>query len=181
MAENKFLLYDSTDKFCNDVIQDMKNNNLLSMFVLIDKNNYNPLKVHAIIRQCLIKCELPTLLLPNISTPIEKLNVKGWIQSRSYFNIKTNNIKTNKEQKPIAPSIQDKLGIPKQEIKKISDSYTFIDDTNTIKSFENTTNETLILKDAQFTIKEDKLEEINPINQIEQKAKLLRMLRAKKK
>lgn len=144
MNKNRFLLYDSTDIFSNDVIQELKNNNLLSTFLLVDKTNYDHTKIHSVLKTCILKCELPTLLIPDINIPIEKSNVLGWIKSTSLFNIKTNNIK-NKEQKITQPSPQDKLGIPKQEIKKISDNYTFIDDKNTDKLFQSTNKTELIL------------------------------------
>ncbi len=176
MSEKKFFLYDSTDDYCNDMIEELKNNNLLSSFVLIDKNRVNPNNIHPIIKQCLIKCQLPTLLLPNTNGPIEKNDVKGWIKSMNYFDIKTNNIKV-KENKINNPQPDDKLGIPKQEIKKISDNYTFIDEKNTVKLFENPNKETLILKDNHVTTEIiEKTEQQNK----EQKARILKMIRAKK-
>ena len=42
MSENRVLLYDSTDSFCNDIIQEFKNNNLLKNTTLVDKNIINP-------------------------------------------------------------------------------------------------------------------------------------------
>ena len=136
MNERRFFLYDSQDKFCNDILEELKNNNLLSTFQLIDKNNVNN-KLHSVIKECLVKCELPTLIIPNINVPIEKNNVKGWIKSIALFNVKTNSIKT-KTTIINDPSPQDKYAIPKQEIKKISDPYTFIDDKNTDKLFYKT-------------------------------------------
>jgi len=123
MNEYRFLLYDSTDEFSNDIIQELKNNSLLSTFQLIDKITFaakNPFKNNNVIKECLLKCDLPTLLIPNISIPIEKNNIMGWIKTTNLFNIKTNSIK-NKAQVKTEPSPQDKLGIAKQEIKKISD------------------------------------------------------------
>jgi hypothetical protein len=84
------------------------------------------------------------LLLPNINVPIERNNIKNWIKTTQFFNIKTNNIK-EKQQKIIEPSPQDKLVITKQEINKISDNYTFIDDKNTLKHFQTLNKEALIL------------------------------------
>jgi hypothetical protein len=169
MNKNRFLLYDSTDIFSNDVIQELKNNNLLSTFILIDKNNYDHGKIHPVLKNCIIKCELPTLLIPDINIPIEKNNVLGWIKSTSLFNIKTNSIK-NKEQKLTQPSPQDKYGLPKQEIKKISDNYTFIDDKNTDKLFQFTDKNELILSNTEIVDK--------TIN--DNKRKILNMLRGKK-
>lgn len=169
MNKNRFLLYDSTDIFSNDVIQELKNNNLLSTFILIDKNNYDHGKIHTVLKNCILKCELPTLLIPDINIPIEKNNVIGWIKSTSLFNIKTNSIK-NKEQKLTKPSPQDKYGLPKQEIKKISDNYTFIDDKNTDKLFQFTDKNELILNNTETVDK--------TIN--DNKKKILNMLRGKK-
>jgi len=169
MNKNRFLLYSSTDIFSNDVIQELKNNNLLSTFILIDKNNYDHVKIHPVLKNCLLKCELPTLLIPDINIPIEKNNVLGWIKSTIYFNIKTNSIK-NKEQKITQPSPQDERGIPKQEIKKISDNYTFIDEKNTDKLFQSTNNNDLILMNTEMV---DKTISDN-------KKKILNMLRGKK-
>lgn len=169
MNKNRFLLYDSTDTFSNDVIQELKNNNLLSTFLLVDKNNYDHNKIHSILKNCLVKCELPTLLIPDINIPIEKNNVLGWIKSISLFNIKTNNIK-NKEQKLTQPSPQDKLGIPKQEIKKISDNYTFIDDKNTDKLFQSTHKTELILDNTV----------VIDTAIVDNKKRILHMLRGKK-
>jgi hypothetical protein len=169
MNKNRFLLYDSTDTFSNDVIQELKNNNLLSTFLLVDKNNYDHNKIHLILKNCLVKCELPTLLIPDINIPIEKNNVLGWIKSISLFNIKTNNFK-NKEQKLTQPSPQDKLGIPKQEIKKISDNYTFIDDKNTDKLFQSTHKTELILDNTVV---------IDTVI-VDNKKRILHMLRGKK-
>jgi len=176
MNENRFLLYDSSDNFSNDIIEELKNNNLLSTFRLIDKNNYNPAKIHLVIKDCLFKCELPTMLIPNINTPIERNSVKGWIKSISFFNIKTNSIK-NKEQKLTEPSPQDKLGIAKQEIKKISDNYTYIDEKNTDKLFQDSNKNELILNGENFVTQ--------IVNQVEpeinkNKKRILTMLRGKK-
>jgi len=169
MNKNRFLLYDSTDTFSNDVIQELKNNNILSTFILIDRNNYDHSKIHSVLKNCLLKCELPTLLIPDISIPIEKNNILGWIKSITLFNIKTNNIK-NKEVKQSQPKAQDERAIPKQEIKKISDSYTFIDDKNTDKLFQLTTKNDLILDNAEVL---DKTISDN-------KKRILNMLRGKK-
>jgi hypothetical protein len=177
MNENRFLLYDSSDTFSNDVIEELKNNNLLSTFRLVDKSNYNPAKLHIVIRDCLFKCELPTLLIPNISTPIERNNVKGWIKTISFFNIKTNSIK-NKEQKLTEPSPQDKLGIAKQEITKISDSYTFIDEKNTDKLFQTPNKNELILNEQNFTTKI--VDQNEPEDKNNNKKRVLNMLRGKK-
>ena len=144
MSENRVLLYDSTDVFCNDIIQEFKNNNLLTTTTLVDRNTINPYKLHTVLKECFIKYPLPVLLLPSISTPIEKNNIKGWIKTTQLFNIKTNNVK-NKEQKLTEPTPHDKLAIPKQEIKKISDTYTFLDDKNTAKMFQVPNSDNLIL------------------------------------
>ena len=121
--------------------------------------------------------ELPILLLPNISIPIEKNSIKNWIQTTKYFNIKTNNIK-EKQQVITQPSPQDKLGIPKQEINKISDNYTFIDDKNTVKHFQNLNKESLILKEEDVTCQI--VEDTQKSNK-DQKLKILRMIRSNKK
>jgi hypothetical protein len=176
MNQNRVLLYDSTDSFCNDIIQEFKNNNLLSHTTLVDKNNVNPNKLHIVLKECFTKYPLPVLLLPNISLPIEKNNIKGWIKTTQLFNIKTNSIK-NKEQKLTEPSPQDKLGIPIQEIKKISDTYTFLDDKNTVKAFEVPNSNNLILSDDTFTTK---IVTENETNNENQKKKLLKMIRNKR-
>jgi len=175
MNENRVLLYDSTDNFCNDIIQDFKNNNLLNNTTLIDKNNINPNKLHSVLKECFMKYPLPVLLLPNISSPIEKNNIKGWVKTTQLFDIKTNSIK-NKEQILTEPSPQDKLGIPIQEIKKISDTYTFIDDKNTIKSFQTPNSESLILNDDTFTTK---IITDNQNSNNDQRSRLLKMIRNK--
>lgn len=175
MSENRVLLYDSTDSFCNDIIQEFKNNNLLKTTTLIDKHIVNPLKLHTVLKECFMKYPLPVLLLPNITSPIEKNNIKGWIKTTQLFDIKTNNIK-NKEQLLTEPSPQDKLGIPIQEIKKISDTYTFIDDKNTIKAFQTPNSDNLILNDDTFTIK---IVSDNQSSNEDQKKRLLKMIRNK--
>jgi len=177
MNENRILLYDSNDIFSNDIIEELKNNGILSTFILIDKSNYNPAKIHVIIRDCLFKCELPTLIIPNINTPIERNYVRGWIKTISFFNIKTNSIK-NKEQKLTEPSPQDKLGIAKQEIKKISDNYTFIDDKNTDKLFQTPNKNDLILNENTFSTKI--VDQERPDENITNKKRILNMLRGKK-
>jgi hypothetical protein len=177
MNEYRFLLYDSTDEFSNDIIQELKNNSLLSTFQLIDKITFltkNPFKNNVIIKECLVRCELPTIIVPNISVPIEKNNIMGWIKTTSLFNVKTNNIK-NKPQKITQPSPQDKLGIAKQEIKKISDNYTFIDEKNTDKLFQQTNNNDLILNEKTF-----KTEIVETQNNMDTKKRILSMLRGKK-
>jgi len=176
MSKTQYLLYDSTDYYSNEIIEELKNNSLLSSFTLIDKNMPNIHKLHNTIKECIIKYELPVLLLPNVNAPIEKNNIKNWIKTTQYFNITTNNIK-NKQDKIKEPSPQDKYGIPTQEIKKISDNYTFIDDKNTVKHFQNLNKESLILKDEDVTCKI--IEDI-VINNKEQKLKILRMIRNKK-
>ena len=103
MSENRILLYDSIDLFSNDIIQEFKNNNLLKNTTLVDKQNIIPTKLHPVIKECFIKYPLPLLLLPNISTPIEKNDIKGWIKTTQLFNIKTNNIK-NKDIKINIPN-----------------------------------------------------------------------------
>lgn len=177
MSENRVLLYDSTDTFCNDIIQEFKNNNLLKNTTLIDKHIVNPHKLHTVLKECFIKYPLPVLLLPKISTPIEKNNIKGWIKTTQLFNIKTNNIK-NKDQVLTEPSPQDKLGIPIQEIKKISDVYTFIDDKNTVKAFQAHNTDNLILNDDIFTTK---IITEHQNNSEDQKKRLLKMIRHKTK
>jgi len=176
MSKTRFLLYDSNNSFSNDIIEELKNNNLLSTFTLIDKNVTNINKLHNTLKECILNCELPVLLLPNINVPIERNNIKNWIKTTQFFNIKTNNIK-EKQQKIIEPSPQDKLGIPKQEINKISDNYTFIDDKNTLKHFQTLNKETLILKDEDITCQI--VEDTQKSNK-EQKQKILRMIRSKK-
>ena len=177
MSENRVLLYDSTDTFCNDIIQEFKNNNLLKNTTLIDKHIVNPLKLHTVLKECFMKYPLPVLLLPSIPTPIERNNIKGWIKTTQLFNIKTNSIK-NKDQVLSDPSPQDKLGIPIQEIKKISDVYTFIDDKNTVKAFQAPNSDNLILNDDTFTIK---VIADNQTNNEDQKKRLLKMIRHKTK
>ena len=135
MNKSKFLLYDSQDVYSNDILEELKNNNLLSTIELIDKNTVSMNKLHTKLKEYIVKYELPIILLPDITIPIQKRDIRGWIKSMQLFNIKTNNIK-EKQQKLTEPSPQDKLGIPKQEINKISDKYTFIDDRNTDKSFQ---------------------------------------------
>lgn len=175
MNENRVLLYDSTDNYCNDIIQEFKNNNLLKNTTLVDKNNVNPNKLHKVLKECFMKYPLPVLLLPNISTPIEKNNIKGWIKTTLLFNIKTNSIK-NKEQILTEPSPQDKLGIPIQEIKKISDTYTFIENINTVKAFETPNSNNLILNDDTFTTK---IITEHQNSNVDQKTRLLKMIRNK--
>ena len=175
MSENRVLLYDSNDNFCNDIIQELKNNNLLKNITLIDKNNVNPNKLHNVLKECFLKYQLPVLLLPTISLPIERHNIKGWIKTTQLFNIKTNNIK-HKEQVLNEPSPEDKYGIPIQEIKKISDNYTFIDNKNTVKAFETPNSDILILNDATFTTK---VVEQNQNNNLDQKIRVLKMIRNK--
>jgi hypothetical protein len=177
MNGNRVLLYDSNDTFCNDIIQEFKNNNLLKDTTLIDKTIVNPNKLHPVLKQCFNKYPLPVLLLPNIPHPIEKLMIKGWIKTTQLFNIKTNNIKT-KEQLLNEPSPQDKLGIPIIEIKKISDNYTFLDDKSTFKAFETPNSNNLILNDDTFTIQ---VVENNENTNTDQKNRVLRMLRSKNK
>jgi len=176
MSENRILLYDSIDLFSNDIIQEFKNNNLLKNTTLVDKQNIIPTKLHPVIKECFMKYPLPLLLLPNISAPIEKNDIKGWIKTTQLFNIKTNNIK-NKDVKLNIPNPQDKLGIPIQEIKKISDLYTFIDDKNTIKIFQTPNEDNLILNDDTFTTK---IIIENQNNNEDQKKRLLKMIRNKK-
>jgi len=177
MSGNRVLLYDSNDSFCNDIIQEFKNNNLLKDTTLVDKNIVNPNKLHPVLKQCFMKYPLPVLLLPNISQPIEKQAIKGWIKTTQLFGIKTNNIKM-KEQVLNEPSPQDKLGIPIVEIKKISDNYTFIDDKSTVKAFDIPNSNNLILNDDSFTTK---VIEDNQSNNTDQKNRVLKMIRNKNK
>jgi hypothetical protein len=175
MSGNKVLLYDSNDTFCNDIIQEFKNNNLLQTTTLVDKMIVNPNKLHTVLKQCFMKYQLPVLLLPNIQQPIERHMIKGWIKTTQLFNIKTNNIKT-KEQVLNEPSPQDKLGIPVIEIKKISDNYTFLDDKSTIKAFETPTSNNLILRDDTFITH---VVEENQNSNNDQKNRVLKMIRNK--
>jgi len=176
MTERRFFLYDSTDEFCNDIIQDLKNNNLLSTFQLIDKQRVDINKLNPILKQCLYKCNLPAIIVPNITMPIERPNVRAWIKSTQLFDIKTNNVR-NKEQPLTDPSPQDKLGIPIQEIKKISDVYTFIDDKNTEKSYEGANSSKLILNETEVTANiVDETEKKNN----EQRIRLIRMINRKR-
>jgi hypothetical protein len=175
MSENRVLLYDSNDSYCNDIIQELKNNNLLKNTTLVDRNNINPNKLHSVLKECFLKYQLPVLLLPNISLPIERHNIKGWIKTTQLFSIQTNSIK-NKEQILNEPSPEDKYGIPIQEIKKISDNYTFIDNKSTIKAFETPESNALILNDITFT---SKVIEENQNNNISQKSRVLKMIRNK--
>ena len=172
MTERRFFLFDSADTFCNDIIQELKNNNLLSTFQLIDKQRVDPNKINPILKNCLYKCNLPTIIVPNITMPIERPNVRAWIKSTQLFDIKTNNIK-NKEQALTEPSPQDKLGIAVQEIKKISDVYTFIDDKNTEKSYEGANTNKLILNESEVTTNiVDETEKKN----MDQRMRLIRMI-----
>jgi hypothetical protein len=175
MSDNRVLLYDSNDSFCSDIIQELKNNNLLASTTLLDKTIINPNKLHSVLRECFLKYQLPVLLLSNIPVPIERNNIRGWIKTTQLFNIKTNNVK-NKEQILNEPSPEDKYGIPVQEIKKISDSYTFIDNKNTVKSFETPNSNNLILNDSSFT---EKVIEENKNSNFEQKNRVLRMIQNK--
>ena len=177
MSGNRVLLYDSNDNFCNDIIQEFKNNNLLKGTTLIDKIIINPNKLHPVLKQCFMKYQLPVLLLPNIQIPIERHMIKGWIKTTQSFNIKTNNIKT-KEPIVNEPSPQDKLGIPVVEIKKISDNYTFLDDKSTVKAFETPNSSNLILNDDTFVTQ---VVEKNQTSNTDQKSRVLKMLRARKK
>jgi hypothetical protein len=177
MAERRFFLYDSADAFCNDIIQELKNNNLLSTFQLIDKQRVDISKLNPILKQCLLKCNLPAIIVPNITMPIERPNVRAWIKSTQLFDIKTNNVK-NKDQPLTEPSPQDKLGIAVQEIKKISDVYTFIDDKNTEKSYEGATTNKLILNESEVTTSiVDETEKKNN----EQRIRLIRMINKHKR
>jgi hypothetical protein len=174
MSENRFLLYDSLDTYSNDIIQELKNSNLLSTFILVDKKTVDQSKINSIIKKCLLTCKLPTLLVPNTSMPIERDNVKNWIKSVQLFNISTNSIR--QKQKVTEPSPHDKMGIPIQEIKKISDSYTFIDDKTTDKSFDIPNSNNLILDSNEMTMK---VEEDDKTKQ-ERKLKVLKIIRGKK-
>jgi hypothetical protein len=175
MSGNRVLLFDSNDTFCNDIIQEFKNNNLLQSTTLVDKKIVNPNKLHSVLKECFIKYQLPVLLLPTIQQPIERHMIKGWIKTTQLFNIKTNNIKT-KEQIINEPNPQDKLGIPIIEIKKISDNYTFIDDKSTVKAFETPNSTNLILNDDTFITQ---VVEENKNNNTDQKIRVLKMLRNK--
>jgi hypothetical protein len=177
MSGNRVLLFDSNDTFCNDIIQEFKNNNLLQATTLVDKTVVNPNKLHPILKQCFIKYQLPVLLLPNIQLPIEKHMIKGWIKTTQLFNIKTNNIKA-KEQILNEPSPQDKLGIPVIEIKKISDNYTFLDDKSTVKAFETPNSNNLILNDDTFITQ---VVEANQNNNTDQKSRVLKMIQNRNK
>jgi len=177
MNGNRVLLYDSNDIFCNDIIQEFKNNNLLKDTTLIDKTIINPNKLHPVLKQCFSKYPLPVLLLPTIQQQIEKSMIKWWIKTTQLFNIKTNNIKI-KEQLLNEPSPQDKLGIPIIEIKKISDNYTFLDDKSTVKAFETPNSNNLILNDDTFTTQ---VVENNQNTNTDQKNRVLKMLRNKNK
>lgn len=172
---NRVLLYDSNDTFCNDIIQEFKNNNLLKDTTLVDKMIVNPNKLHSVLKECFMKYPLPVLLIPNIPTPIEKQHIKGWIKTTQLFGIKTNNIK-EKEQVMNEPSPQDKLGIPIIEIKKISDQYTFIDDKNTVKAFQVPNSDNLILTDESFTTT---IVEQNQNRNSDQKSRVMKMIRNK--
>lgn len=176
MSDNRFLLYDSLDTYSNDIIQELKNSNLLSTFILVDKKTVDQSKINSIIKKCLLTCKLPTLLVPNTSMPIERDNVKNWIKSVQFFNISTNSIR--QKQKVIEPSPHDKMGIPIQEIKKISDSYTFIDDKITDKSFESPNSNNLILDSNEMTMKVE--EEDDDKTKQERKLKVLKIIRGKK-
>ena len=178
MSENWVLLYDSTDIFCNDIIQEFKNNNLLTTTTLVDKHIINPNKLHPILKECFIKYPLPVLLIPNIPTPIERHHIKGWVKTTQLFNIKTNNVIKNKDQILTEPSPDDKLGIPTQEIKKISDTYTFIDNKNTVKAFQESDTNNLILNDDAFTTK---VVTDHQTSNEDQKKRLLKMIRNKNK
>jgi hypothetical protein len=175
MSGNRVLLFDSNDIFCNDIIQEFKNNNLLQATTLVDKTIVNPNKLHPILKQCFIKYQLPVLLLPNIQQPIERHMIKGWIKTTQLFNIKTNNIKT-KEQVLNEPSPEDKYGIPIIEIKKISDNYTFLDDKSTVKAFEIPNSNNLILNDDKFITQ---VVDENTTSNTDQKNRVLKMLRNK--
>jgi hypothetical protein len=177
MSGNRVLLFDSNDTFCNDVIQEFKNNNLLQSTTLIDKTIVNPNKLHNVLKQCFNKYQLPVLLVPNIQSPIERHMIKGWIKTTQLFNIKTNNIKA-KEQVLNEPSPQDKLGIPIIEIKKISDNYTFLDDKSTVKAFETPNSNNLILNDDTFITQ---VVEANQNNNTDQKSRVLKMIRNRNK
>ena len=172
---NRVLLYDSNDTFCNDIIQEFKNNNLLKDTTLVDKMIVNPNKLHSVLKECFMKYPLPVLLIPNIPTPIERQHIKGWIKTTHLFGIKTNNIK-EKEQVMNEPSPQDKLGIPIIEIKKISDQYTFIDDKNTVKAFQVPNSDNLILTDESFTTT---IVEQNQNRNSDQKSRVMKMIRNK--
>ena len=172
---NRVLLYDSNDTFCNDIIQEFKNNNLLKDTTLVDKIIVNPNKLHTVLKECFMKYPLPVLLIPNILIPIERHNIKGWIKTTQLFGIKTNNIK-EKEQVMNEPSPQDKLGIPVIEIKKISDQYTFIDDKNTVKAFQVPNSDNLILTDESFTTT---IVEENQNRNNDQKSRLMKIIRNK--
>jgi hypothetical protein len=175
MSDNRFLLYDSLDTYSNDIIQELKNSNLLSTFILVDKKTVDQSKINPIIKKCLLTCKLPTLLVPNTSMPIERDNVKNWIKSVQLFNISTNSIR--QKQKVTEPSPHDKMGIPIQEIKKISDSYTFIDDKTTDKSFESPNSNNLILDSNEMTMK---VEQDDDKTKQERKLKVLKIIRGKK-
>ena len=177
MSGNRVLLFDSNDTFCNDIIQEFKNNNLLQSTTLIDKTIVNPNKLHNVLKQCFIKYQLPVLLIPNIQLPIERHMIKGWIKTTQLFNIKTNNIKA-KEQILNEPSPQDKLGIPVIEIKKISDNYTFLDDKSTVKAFETPNSNNLILNDDTFITQ---VVEANQNNNTDQKSRVLKMIQNRNK
>ena len=58
MNKSKFLLYDSQDGYSNDILEELKNNNLLSTIELIDKNAVSMNKLNVKLKEYIIKYEL---------------------------------------------------------------------------------------------------------------------------
>jgi hypothetical protein len=69
------------------------------------------------------------------------------------------------------------MGIPIQEIKKISDSYTFIDDKTTDKSFDTPNSNNLILDNNEITMK---IDDNDDKNKLDRRLKILSIIRGKK-
>ena len=55
MSKSQYILYDSNNSFSNEIIEELKKNNLLSTFTLIDKKIANINKLHETIKECILR------------------------------------------------------------------------------------------------------------------------------
>ena len=122
-----FLFYSNKCRYCSNIIDLIKSNNLNDECQMICFED-EPSKIPSIIT------DVPTIVAPNLTQPLVGIDALKWIENKKYYGQITNNVNKINVINPKIESAIDSLAFNKKETISISDSYTNIEDIDIEKN-----------------------------------------------